>query len=96
MLTQPPMVSPEVRAAVIAAYAEATGVDTQQATAGFDGDPLVAFDSIIGLELMVAVEARLGIEIPEVEETRGANFRSIAAFARMVDGYRRAAPGGER
>lgn len=79
--------SPTIRAAVIEAYAAATGLTPEAAGAGYNGSPAVPFDSILGLELMVALEDRFNVEIPEEEETRAANFISLAAFARMAGKY---------
>lgn len=79
--------SDAVKAAVIEAYTAATGVTRTAALNSFAGGASAPFDSIVGLELIVALEARFGVEIDETEETERANFSDLAAFTRMVERY---------
>lgn len=76
-----------VEAAVIEAYCAATGVDPKTAAEGFAGGGSTPFDSIVGLELIVAMEIRFGAPIDEAEETKRDNFASLKAFTEMVERY---------
>ena len=72
---------------MIEAYTAATGVTRTAALDGFAGGASAPFDSIVGLELIVALEARFGVEIDEAEETTRANFSDLEAFTQMVERY---------
>lgn len=73
--------------AVIKAYCEATGLARDVVAAGLDGSDEVPFDSVLGVELIVAMEGRFGVRISEDEEGQGKNFKSLRSFSKMVERY---------
>ena len=77
----------DIERAVVDAYCAATDADRAVVEAGLDGDPAVPFDSILGVELMAAVEGVFKTTIPEAEETVAKNFKTLRDFARMIERY---------
>ena len=72
----------EVREAMIAAYAEINDVDVPVVAAGYEGG--LPFDSLLGVELACAMEAHFEIEIPEERLMSPRLYRSLSAFATVV------------
>ncbi len=82
---------PDIERAVVEAYCEATGLSRKVVLAGIDGSADIPFDSVLGVELIVAMEGRFQIRIPEDEEGKAKNFKNLRSFSRMVERYARAA-----
>ncbi len=80
----------DVERAVIDAYCEATGLRRDVVVAGIDGSEDVPLDSVLGVELIVAMEGRFSVSIPEDEEGKAKNFGSLRNFSRMVERHVRA------
>jgi acyl carrier protein len=79
--------SRHVEQAVIEAYVEATGLGRDAVVAGLDGSDEVPFDSVLGVELIVAMEGRFGVSISEDEEGQAKNFQNLRSFSKMVERY---------
>lgn len=77
----------ELDDAVVAAYCAANDVKPAKAREAFGTPGGLEFDSLIGLELMAALEAKFGVEIPAREGTRRQNFATLRTFADMVERY---------
>jgi acyl carrier protein len=75
----PVRVTERVRRAVISEYTQLTQVPEDEIVAGFDGG--VAFDSLLGVEMSVGLEERLGVPIGEDKLKQPRLYRSLGAFA---------------
>lgn len=71
-----------VREALIEAYAEISGIARPVVTDGYHGG--LEFDSILGVELACAMEARFGIVIPEERLTNPRLYESLGSFSTVV------------
>jgi acyl carrier protein len=71
---------------VIDAYVQLTGTDRDVVEVNYErSGPDFTFDSVIGVEVAGIIEARTGVEIPDVElDRRRAVYRSLASFAGLV------------
>lgn len=86
----------ELESAVISAYCAANGVKPADARSGFATPDALDFDSLVGLELMVALEARFGVDLPPREGTRHRSFETLRSFTDMVERYVGRAAGAAR
>jgi acyl carrier protein len=71
-----------VRRALIECYAEISGIPRQAVADGYEGG--IEFDSILGVELACAMEARFGIVIPEERLTNPTLYKSLGGFSTVV------------
>lgn len=75
----PTRLSEEVRDAVAEEYAAVTSIPIDIVVAGFTGG--LEFDSVIGVELSVGLEERLGVSIPEKRLLNSHLYRCLQNYA---------------
>jgi acyl carrier protein len=75
-------VSDAVRKLVVDLYCELEHADPQVVEAGFGGG--IPFDSILGVEMAAQIEIKLSIPIPEEALMNSSVYKSLAAFAALV------------
>ncbi len=77
-----PQLSDAVRKAVVDCYCELEHADLAAVDAGFNGG--VPFDSVLGVEMAAQLEITLAVVIPEESLMRTSVYKSLAAFASVV------------
>lgn len=77
-----PVLSGEVRKAIIECYCTFQHLDLVAVEEGFDGG--IPFDSILGVEMAANLEIALGVTIPEELLMRTSVYSSLASFASVI------------
>ena len=80
----PTPLSSEVVEAVIREYSKCNEVPLEEVRLGFAIEGALVFDSIIGVEMSVGLEAALGIAIPEDQLLDSRLYRSLSSYAEAI------------